>query len=295
MTHLIRLLRPRQWTKNLVVFAGVAFAQRATNSSDLLKALGALGVFCILSGVVYVVNDIADREADRRHPAKRHRPIASGDVSVRTAAILATVLAVIALSAAVALSVPFATVAGAYLALMLAYSRWLKHTVILDVFSISAGFVLRAVAGAAVIGVEISSWLIVCTILLSLFLGMSKRRHELLMLETGAANHRPILAEYSPELLDQMISVVTSSTVIAYALYTLSPETVAKFHTHALSLTIPFVLYGIFRYLYLVHKRDLGGSPERVLLEDKPLLVAVAAWAVCVAVAIYYVGPHRLL
>jgi 4-hydroxybenzoate polyprenyltransferase len=295
MTDIIRLMRPRQWTKNLVVFAGVAFAQRATNADDLLKAMGAFGVFCILSGVVYIVNDIIDREADRRHPIKCNRPIASGAVSVRTAETLAVMLAAAGILAAFSLSTPFAVVACSYLALMLSYSRWLKHVVILDVFSISAGFVLRAVAGAAVIGVEISSWLIVCTILLSLFLGMSKRRHELVVLETDAVSHRPILAEYSPELLDQMISVVTASTVIAYALYTLSPETVAKFHTHALSLTIPFVLYGIFRYLYLVHKRDLGGSPERVLLEDKPLLVAVAAWALCVAIVIYYVGPRGLL
>ncbi len=295
MTNLILLMRPRQWTKNLVIFAGVAFAQRATHLGDLLKALGALAVFCALSGVVYIINDLVDREADRRHPLKCRRPLASGAVSVRSAVALAAALGTVAVGAAVLLGLPFALVAVSYVALMVAYSRWLKHTVILDVFSIAAGFVLRAVAGAVVIGVAISSWLIVCTILLSLFLGLSKRRHELVMLETEAANHRPILAEYSPELLDQMISVVTSSTVIAYALYTLSPETVAKFNTHALSLTIPFVLYGIFRYLYLVHKRDLGGSPERVLLEDKPLLIAVAAWAACVAIVIYYLGPRGIL
>ncbi|MBN1424770.1 decaprenyl-phosphate phosphoribosyltransferase [Candidatus Fermentibacteria bacterium] len=295
MNHLLRLVRPRQWTKNLVVFAGVAFAQRASNAADVLKAFGAFGVFCLLSGVVYIINDISDREADRLHPVKRFRPIAAGEVTVTSAYLWAVLLAIGAMAAAILLSPAFAVVAASYLALMLAYSRCLKHLVILDVFAISAGFVLRAVAGAAVIGVEISSWLIVCTILLSLFLAMNKRRHELVILETGAANHRPILAEYSPTLLDQMISVVTSSTVVAYALYTLSPDTVAKFNTHALSLTIPFVLYGIFRYLYLVHKRDMGGSPERLLLEDKPLLVAVAAWAACVAVVIYYVGPRGLL
>lgn len=295
MTHLVRLMRPRQWTKNLVVFAGVAFAQRATRVDDLLRASAAFGLFCILSGVVYILNDIVDREADRAHPTKCSRPIASGAVSVHTATVWAIALGVFSLAAAAWLSTPFAVVSASYLALMFAYSRWLKHAVILDVFAISAGFVLRAVAGATVIGVEISSWLLVCTILLSLFLGMSKRRHELVVLETDATNHRPILAEYSPQLLDQMISVVTSSTVVAYALYTLSPDTVAKFKTHALSLTIPFVLYGIFRYLYLVHKRDLGGSPERVLIEDKPLLIAVAAWALCVAIIIYYVGPRGIL
>lgn len=295
MPALIRVLRPRQWTKNLVVFAGVAFSQRATSPADLLRALAAFVVFCGLSGAVYVFNDIMDREADRNHPVKRSRPIASGQVSVPTATVLGLAVATLSLVSSFLLSLPFGLVATAYLALMVAYTRWLKHQVILDLFAISAGFVLRAVAGAVVIAVEISSWLLVCTILLSLFLGMSKRRHELVMLEDGAVNHRPILAEYSPHLLDQMISVVTSSTVIAYALYTLSPDTVAKFHTHALSLTIPFVLYGIFRYLYLVHQRDLGGSPERALLEDRPLLVAVAAWAAAVAFIIYYVGPRRLL
>jgi 4-hydroxybenzoate polyprenyltransferase len=248
-----------------------------------------------LSGAVYVINDLFDREADRRHPTKRHRPIASGAVAPSTAISTAVGAIGIGIIGALLLSETFMLCALAYLALMLAYSKWLKHVVIIDLFCIAAGFVLRAVAGAVVINVEISSWLLVCTILLSLFLGLSKRRHELVILNDEAVEHRKILNEYSPTMLDQMISVVTSSTVVAYALYTLSPETVAKFNTHGLSLTIPFVLYGIFRYLYLVHRHDLGGSPERLLVEDRPLLIAVAAWAFSAGFVIYYLGPRGIL
>jgi 4-hydroxybenzoate polyprenyltransferase len=293
--NLILMLRPKQWTKNLIIFAGVAFSQRAGMVSDVLRSGGAFAVFCVLSGAVYIINDLFDREADRRHPTKRHRPIASGAVASATAVSSALIAIIIGIAGAALLSRQFAICAGAYLILMLAYSMWLKHVVIIDLFCIAAGFVLRAVAGAVVIDVEISSWLLVCTILLSLFLGLSKRRHELVILNEQATEHRKILTEYSPTMLDQMISVVTSSTVVAYALYTLSPETVSKFNTHGLSLTIPFVLYGIFRYLYLVHRHDLGGSPERLLVEDKPLLIAVAAWALSAGVVIYYLGPRGFL
>jgi 4-hydroxybenzoate polyprenyltransferase len=293
--NLILMLRPKQWTKNLIIFAGVAFSQRVGVGSDVLRSAGAFAVFCLLSGAVYVVNDLFDREADRRHPTKRQRPIASGAVTPLTAVSAAVVAIVIAMVGAALLSHEFVVCAATYLLLMLGYSMWLKHVVIIDLFCIAAGFVLRAVAGAVVIDVEISSWLLVCTILLSLFLGLSKRRHELVILDDQAIEHRKILTEYSPTMLDQMISVVTSSTVVAYALYTLSPETVSKFNTHGLSLTIPFVLYGIFRYLYLVHRHDLGGSPERLLVEDRPLLIAVAAWALSAGIVIYYLGPRGFL
>jgi len=295
MRAFILSLRPRQWTKNLLVFAGVAFAQRMFSVPDMLRATAAFFIFSAMSGVIYIINDILDREADKNHPTKCRRPIASGRISVSAALTGSLIIGVSGIIAAWLLGIYFAVTVLAYILLMLLYSKWLKHIVIIDVFAIAAGFVLRAVAGAVVIQVEISSWLLVCTILLSLFLGLSKRRSELIVLEDGATGHRKILREYTPGMLDQMISVVTSSTVLAYALYTLSADTVAKFNTHGLSLTIPFVIYGIFRYLYLVHRHDLGDSPDRILLEDKPLLISIALWALAAAVVIYVVGPKGIL
>jgi 4-hydroxybenzoate polyprenyltransferase len=241
---------------------------------------------------VYLVNDVADRHADRQHPTKRHRPIASGDVPVSVALITAAVICVAALAAAYALRVSFGLVATTYLVLLASYSGRLKHLVIIDVLTIAIGFVLRAVAGAVVIGVAIGHWLLIVTVLLALFLALSKRRHELVMLADGATSHRRILQEYSPYLLDQMISVVTASTLVAYAVYTVSPETMVKFGTDKLGLTLPFPLYGIFRYLYLVHQKEGGGSPSDMLLNDRPLLVCVAMWAAAVAIIIY--GPREL-
>jgi 4-hydroxybenzoate polyprenyltransferase len=238
---------------------------------------------------VYLINDIADRDADRRHPVKMHRPIASGALPVRVAAGAALVLSAGSLSAAFLLRPMFGLVAVVYLALLALYSGPLKHIVIIDVLTIAIGFVLRAAAGAVAIDVPISHWLYVLTILLALFLALSKRRHELVLLADQATGHRRILEEYSPYLLDQMISVVTASTLLAYAFYTVSPETVAKFGTDRLGLTLPFPLYGIFRYLYLVHQKEGGGSPAEMLLTDRPLLVCVALWAVTVAAIIY--GP----
>src|SRR5262245_50582701 len=255
-------LRPRQWVKNLFVFAGVIFSQNLFTPLIWL-AVAAFVIFCALSGAVYLINDVADLEKDRLHPLKRFRPIASGALSCRAAIALAAGLFASSLAAAFALSRPFGLVALAYAALLVAYSFWLKHLVILDVLTVAAGFVLRAVAGAAAVDVELSGWLIICTILIALFLALGKRRHEYLALKGDAAAHRPILAEYSEGFLDQMIAVVTASTVTAYALYTMSPETVGKFHTRLLPLTLPFVLYGIFRYLYLLYRRELGRSEER--------------------------------
>ena len=287
-------LRPEQWTKNVIVFAGLMFgAGEAARRAQLLsgavigRTLVAFVTFCAVSGVVYLVNDIADREADRRHPLKCRRPIASGDLPVAVAATAATVIAVGALAVAFWLSVPFGIVAAAYVALLAAYSVRLKHAVILDVMTLAIGFVLRVVAGAVVIDVPISHWLLVCTILLALFLAMSKRRHELVLLADAAVEHRKILGEYSPYLLDQMIGVVTASTLIAYIFYTISPETQQKFGTPWLGLTIPFPLYGIFRYLYLVHRKEGGGSPTAMLMNDRPLLVCVALWVVAVVAIVY--------
>ena len=280
-------LRPAQWSKNLVVFAGLLFGRRLLDGGAVLAAIGAFTVFCALSGVVYLVNDVADRESDRQHPLKARRPIASGALPVSVAIAAAIVLGAAGLAGAVTIGRPFAAVAAAYLMLQLAYSGPLKHIVIIDVLTIAIGFVLRAVAGAVAVNVEISHWLLVCTILLALFIALAKRRHEIVLLADGATTHRPILGEYSAYLLDQMIGVVTASTLIAYVFYTISPETVGKFQTRWLGLTIPFPLYGIFRYLYLVHQRDGGGSPAELLLTDRPLLTCVALWALTVALIIY--------
>jgi 4-hydroxybenzoate polyprenyltransferase len=285
--NLIVSVRPGQWTKNLLIFAGLLFARRLFNPAAVAEASFAFAIFCALSGALYVINDMLDRESDRQHPLKAGRPIASGALSVPAAGGTAVVLIVAGLGAAFELDVRFGLVAGAYVALLALYSALLKHIVIIDVLTIAVGFVLRAVAGAVAIEVEISHWLLVCTFLLALFMALAKRRHELVLLTNTATNHRPILSEYTPYLLDQMISVVTASTLIAYVFYTISPDTQQKFGTPWLGLTIPFPLYGIFRYLYLVHQREGGGSPADLLLTDKPLLVCVALWALAVALIIY--------
>jgi 4-hydroxybenzoate polyprenyltransferase len=233
------------------------------------------------------VNDIADRDADQRHPLKSQRPIASGALSVPAAASVGVALGAAGLVVAYVVGPAFAGVAVAYLALQMLYSFLLKNIVIIDVLTIAIGFVLRAVGGAVAVNVEISHWLLVCTILLALFIALAKRRHEIVLLSAGAASHRAILGEYTPYLLDQMIGVVTASTLISYVFYTISPETQAKFGTTWLGLTIPFPLYGIFRYLYLVHQREGGGSPADLLLTDRPLLACVALWAFTVALIIY--------
>jgi 4-hydroxybenzoate polyprenyltransferase len=285
--QLLVSLRPSQWTKNLLVFAGLLFGRRLFDGRAVVEALSAFAVFCALSGVVYLANDVADRESDRQHPLKARRPIASGALPVSTAVTAAITLGAVALAASAAIGTRFAGVAAAYVALQLLYSGLLKHIVILDVLTIAIGFVLRAVAGAVAVNVEISHWLLVCTILLALFIALAKRRHEIVLLADGATDHRPILGEYNSYLLDQMIAVVTASTLMAYVFYTISPETQEKFGTSWLGLTIPFPLYGIFRYLYLVHRREGGGSPADLLLTDRPLLVCVALWALAVALIIY--------
>ncbi len=287
MVGLFVSLRPSQWTKNLILFAALLFGERLTHLPSVLYSVGAFAVFCVLSGVVYLINDVADREADRRHPVKRHRPIASGEVPVATALAAAAVLSVGGIGAAFAIRPLFGVLAASYVALLALYSGPLKHVVIIDVLTIAIGFVLRAAAGAVAIAVAVGPWLYVLTILLALFLALSKRRHELVLLADEATGHRKILEEYSPYLLDQMISVVTASTLVAYAIYTVSPDTITKFHTHLLGLTLPFPLYGIFRYLYLVHQKEGGGSPSEMLLNDRPLLACVALWAAAVALIIY--------
>jgi 4-hydroxybenzoate polyprenyltransferase len=293
LMNILRAMRPKQWVKNGIIFFPFAFTLHeywTPFSAEMYRflALTTAGfvIFCLLSGAVYLINDIADIEKDRLHPKKRNRPIASGTLSVRAALVAAIVLAVGSIGAGLALSIPFGLIAAAYFAVQLAYNYVLKQAVLLDVFTIAAGFVLRAVAGAVVIQVAISPWLYICTILLSLFLGFSKRRHELVLLNDQAGNHRQILREYTPELLEEILSVVTSSTVMAYSLYTFTYEKLPK--NHAMMLTIPFALYGIFRYLYLVHLKNEGGSPEEILLGDKPFLINIVLWMSSVVIILYF-------
>jgi 4-hydroxybenzoate polyprenyltransferase len=286
-------LRPTQWTKNLIIFAALIFGQRLLDSSAVLTSITAFAVFCALSGVVYLVNDVADRDADRKHPTKRMRPIASGDLPVPVALATAAVLGLVAIGVAFLVRFEFGLISTAYLLLLGSYSGPLKHVVIIDVLTIAVGFVIRAAAGAVAIQVEIGHWLLIVTLLLALFLALSKRRHELVLLADGATSHRRILQEYSPYLLDQMIAVVTASTLVAYAFSTISPEVIVKLGTDKLGLTFPFPLYGIFRYLYLVHQKEGGGSPSDMLLNDRPLLICVGLWALAVILIIY--GPSQLL
>ncbi len=313
LKQILLSMRPRQWTKNGILFFPLLFTIRQywrpftpVMWRFIALTLAGFVIFCLLSGIVYIVNDLVDVEKDRQHPRKRLRPIASGALSRGAAMAAALVLLSSALVASTLLDlyaqsfpypggepafpVPFAfTFVGvSYLVLQIAYSFYLKNIVILDVFAIAAGFLLRTVAGAAVIQVPISPWLYVITILLSLFLGFSKRRHELVLLESAAASHRAILKEYTPALLDEMIAVTTASTVIAYSLYTFTAENLPK--NHAMMLTIPFVLYGIFRYLYLIHIRQEGGSPEELLLRDRPLTIAVVLYGFAVVAILYAFG-----
>jgi 4-hydroxybenzoate polyprenyltransferase len=280
-------LRPEQWTKNLIVFAGLLFGGRLTDPPSVLSAFATFAIFCALSGAVYLFNDVADREADQQHPLKRMRPIASGRVSARSASLVATLLGVAGVAAAFLVRPMVGVAAGSYLALLLVYSAALKNIVIIDALTIAGGFVLRAVAGALAVSVPISQWLLVCTTLLALFLAFSKRRDELTGLGDAAIGHRRILEEYTPYLLDQMVSVVTASTLIAYTVYATSQETAERLGTSRLGLTIPFVLYGIFRYLYLVHQKRGGGSPAAVLMADRPLQACVVLWALTVTLILY--------
>jgi 4-hydroxybenzoate polyprenyltransferase len=286
---LVVSLRPRQWTKNLLVFAGLIFSQSVDEPGQVARAVLAFLLFCLLSGSVYLVNDVFDADRDRMHPQKRRRPVASGRLPARVALIAGFALLVATCGAAFLLSARLGSVAVAYAGLLTVYSAGLKHVVIVDALMIATGFVLRAMAGVVALEVEFSHWLLLCTILLALFLTLGKRRHELLALDDGAADHRPILTEYSPQLLDQMIAVVTASTLMAYALYTMAPETQAKLGTARLPFTIPFVLYGIFRYLYLLYRHDLGGNPSEHLLTDRALMLDVALWAAVVVVILYLV------
>ena len=288
LVALIRSLRPRQWTKNVIVFAGLLFAQKATTPAAVMEAVEAFVVFCLLSGGTYIINDAVDVERDRIDPVKRHRPMAAGLIPVWLGVTCALFIILGSLVGAYyAAGLPLLKVCLAYLGITLAYTGLLKRVVIVDVFAIASLFVLRAVAGAVAVEAVISPWLIICTLLLALFLALAKRRGEITTLGDQAASHRAILADYSPELLDQMISVVTASTLMSYALYTISERTVALVGSTNMLYTIPFVIYGIFRYLYLIHKKGQGGHPERVLLRDWPLMINLLLYGLSAAVILY--------
>lgn len=285
-------LRPRQWTKNGLIFVALAFTLNLQQPALLARTLAAFALFCALSSAGYLLNDVADVEADRGHPTKRYRPIAAGTVSVQFALGLGAALAALGVLGSWAIRPGLGLLALGYLALTASYSLWLKHTVLLDVFGMAAGFVLRAAAGAAAIDVPVSPWLYTATLLGALLIALGKRRAEIQALGTGAAAHRPALDAYSQPLLDQLMMIVSSAALMTYALYTFSAENLPK--DHSLMLTIPVVLYGLFRYHFLIHRArdDLGGAPEDLLYRDRPLLLAVVAWAI-LAVTLLYLGAAR--
>lgn len=287
-------MRPRQWTKNLFIFMPLPFtinqywrpSEVGTVSRLVLDSVIGFAIFCLLSGAIYLINDLVDVERDRQHPLKRNRPLAAGRLRAPAAIVALSALLIMSMSGAFLLNWVYGLVAVVYFTIMLSYSYVLKHIVLVDVLAIAVGFVLRAVAGAAAIEVPISPWLYVCTILLALFLGLGKRRHEIILLEGAAGRHRQILEEYSAQLLEQMIVLVGAATLMAYSLYTFSAENVPK--NYAMMLTIPFVLYGIFRYLYLIHMKNGGGSPEDILLGDRPTVINIGLWIMSSAVILLF-------
>jgi 4-hydroxybenzoate polyprenyltransferase len=286
MPPLIRALRPIQWSKNSLVFAALLFDKQVFDFDRLWRCLAAALVFCAVSSAIYLINDIRDREQDRLHPRKRFRPIAAGQVSVAQATRIAVLLLVTALVTSIAIRPEFVLVILGYIALMLSYSYGLKRLVIVDVFAIAAGFVLRAAGGAVAIAVTASPWLFVCTALGALFIGFGKRRNELITLEGTAGAHRANLDDYSLPMLDQIIAVVSAAMLVSYAFYTFDASTVPD--SHAMMLTIPFVAYGLFRYLFLMYRRGEGGSPELLLVRDPGLITCIAGWVLTSLAVLYF-------
>ncbi len=289
LNSLIKLARPSQWIKNSLVLAALFFAGVANDSHSLILAIAAVAVFCLLSSSIYALNDLIDCQQDKNHPLKKSRPVASGEISTTTAALFSSLLAAAGLYSAWLINFELLIVAVIFLLLNVLYSVWLKHVVILDVMTISLSFVIRAYAGAVAIEVAASKWMLINTLFLALFLAFGKRRHELVLLDDEASSHRQSLSKYSPYLLDQLISVVTASVVVAYLLYTFSSEVSSKLNTEYLYVTVPFVVYGIFRYLYLIHYEEKGGSPTKVLIGDKPLMLDVILWLATVIIILYLI------
>jgi len=284
---IVRAMRPAQWLKNGIVFAGLVFGGKLLEPRAVASATLAALAFCLLSSGFYLINDVRDRDADSLHPVKRLRPVAAGELAPRTAAMFGAVLIVLAVVGSAFLGWTLLLVFLAYASLMAAYNLGLKEIVIVDVFAIAAGFVLRAVGGAVAVNVSISPWLLMCTVLLALLIGFGKRRYELAALE-NAAGHRRNLNLYNRQMLDQAVAVTAAGTLIAYAVYTFDSES-AQYH-QSMMLTIPFVAYGIFRYLYLLYLGGQGGAPETMILTDRPLLASVATWAIVSAFLFYFAG-----
>ncbi len=283
---LIKTMRPKQWTKNIVIFAPLTFDVKLFNLHYLARTIAGFVLLCLISGTVYIINDLVDIEQDRQHPKKRHRPLASGQVSTGVAIAAAIVLPLIGLPLGFLLHPLMGGILTLYLLIQLGYSFWLKHVVILDVLLIASGFVLRVAAGVPLVDAErFSPWLYICMTLVALIFGFGKRRHELMLLEENASAHRQILQEYNLPLLDHILSIVTASTLLAYALYTFSAEGLPE--NHSMMLTIPFVLYAFFRYLYLIHVKKMGGEPEEIVLSDRPLQVAFILWGLSVVIVMY--------
>ena len=284
---LVRSLRPAQWAKNLFVLAPAVFGGLLLDEKTVVRVGLALVAFCFASSAVYLINDIRDREEDRKHPLKRFRPLAAGTLKMPVAVAAVVLLTAVAAVISARLGISFGLILAGYLLLNLLYTLWLKHMVILDVMSISLGFVLRVEAGAEASGLEVSRWLFLCTIFLALFLAFSKRRHEITLLAGAAVNQRRVLDQYSPAFLDQMINVVTASAVVSYALYSVAPETVQKYGTADLVFTIPMVLYGIFRYLYLMYQQPGERNPTEAILRDPPFLINIVLWGAAVVWIVY--------
>jgi len=280
-------LRPHQWVKNLLVFVGLIFSQSLLIWSEVRNSLIAFGLFCAASSAIYLLNDVCDMEEDRKHPGKRLRPVAQGTLSPTAAIVAMLLLATVGVVGGFALNVPFGLVISTYLALTVAYSLGLKQLVIVDVMLIAFGFVLRAVGGAVAVGVAASPWLVICTLLLSLVVGFGKRRHELTLLQGGAGDHRKTLEAYSIEFLDMMVSISAGAAVVSYALYTMAAETVARVGSSGLLITTPFVIYGVFRYLYLLHEKSEGGDPALMFLKDRATLVNGLLWLAAILLVLY--------
>ena len=283
---LFKAMRPKQWSKNVFVLAALVFDLKLLVPEFLGKSAAAFAIFCAVSSAVYLINDLADIEKDRQHPVKRNRPLASGKLSPRVAVIAAILLVGLSLPLAYLLDPEFALIAAAYFVVMILYSFWLKHIVLIDVLTVAGGFVLRVVAGVVLVNTaRFSPWLYLCMVLLALFIAISKRRHELVLLEGHANEHRSIFDDYSLPLLDDMTRMVTACTAMAYSLYTFSAPNLPQ--NHAMMLTTPFVYYGLFRYMYLVHIKNEGGEPEDLVLRDLPLLVTVVLWGLTVVLVLY--------
>ena len=283
---LLKTIRPRQWPKNLFIFAALIFDRQLLTLAPLLRTLAGFVLLCLASGLVYIINDLVDLPRDRQHPTKRLRPLASGRLTVRAARIVAAILAALTLAASLALNLSFGLIVAVYVVSNLLYSFWLKHVPIIDVFVVASGFLLRVAAGVALLTVErFSPWLYVCTTLLALYIGFGKRRAELVLLADGANAHRRVLDGYTIPFLDQLIVIVSATTIVAYSLYTFSAPNLPS--NHLMMLTIPFVLYGIFRYLYLVQVENAGGAPEDLFTTDKPLMATFLLWGLAVVAALY--------